>query len=130
MAGGVANIWGIDPELSPGGVFPNKDQLKTYAVFFNEKRRFLPDMQPANQLSRDAETRVLWSPSAKSLVLYREDASTIHVDLAGLPGPQPAIAVDARKRYAEIRLGDLQPQAQTITLPAVSDWVVAVGRFK
>ncbi len=130
MAGGVANIWGIDPNLSPGGVFPNKDQLKTYAVFFDAKGRFLADMKAANQLSSDAETRVLRSPSAKSLVLYREDTRTIHVDLAGLPGPQPAMAVDARKPYAEIPLGDLQPQAQTIKLPAVSDWVVAVGHFR
>lgn len=130
MAGGVANIWGIDPELSPGGLFPNKDQLKTYALFFDRERRFLPDMQVANQLSRDAETRVLRSPAAESLVLYREDTDTIHVDLTGLPGPQPAIAVDAGKPYAEIPLGDLQPQAQTIKLPAVSDWVVAVGHFR
>jgi len=99
-------------------------------VFFDAKGRFLADMQPANQLSSDTDTRVLYSPGAKSLVLYREEASTIQVDLARLPGPQPAIAVDTRKAYAEIPLGNLQPQAQTIKLPAVSDWVVAVGHFR
>ena len=130
MAGGVANIWGIDPGLGPGGLFPNKDQLKTYSVFFGQKGRFLPDMQPANQLSSDAQTRVLRSRSTQSLVLYREETSTIHVDLAGLPGPRPAVAVDTKKPYAEIRLGDLQVQAQTIKLPSVSDWVVAVGHFR
>ncbi len=130
MAGGVANIWGTRPDLSPGGVYRNKDQIKTWAVFFHDKGRFLADMTPANQRSRDAETRVLWSRSARSLVLYRQSADAIHVDLASIPGPLPAVAVDTKKAYAEIRLGDLRPQAQTIKLPAVSDWVVAVGHFK
>ncbi|MHC4727204.1 MAG: hypothetical protein ACYS17_08215, partial [Planctomycetota bacterium] len=53
MAGGAANIWGIDPDISPGGVFPNKNQIKTYSVFFHDKGRFLADMKPANQLSGD-----------------------------------------------------------------------------
>ena len=28
MAGGVANIWGIHPDHSQGGVYSNKDQIK------------------------------------------------------------------------------------------------------
>ncbi|MBN1855103.1 MAG: DUF5060 domain-containing protein [Pirellulales bacterium] len=130
MAGGVANIWGIDPELSSGGVFPNKEQIQTYAMFFDKKRRFLADMQPANRLSHDPETRVLQSPSTKSLVLYREDTNSIHVDLTGFPGPQPALAIDTRKPYAEIDLGELQPQDHPIKLATVSDWVVAIGHFR
>ncbi|UCD49679.1 MAG: DUF5060 domain-containing protein [Phycisphaerales bacterium] len=130
MAGGVANIWGIHPDLSPGGIYPNKDRIKTYSVFFHDKGRFLADMTPANQLSDNAETRVLLSPGTHSLVLYREDADTMHVDLSGLPGPQPALAVDTRKAYSEFPLGNLQPRIQRITLPTASDWVVAVGRFE
>ena len=71
MAGGVANIWGIHPNISPGGVYPNKSQIKTYSVFFNDKGRFLADMVPANQLSDDSDTRILFSRNAQSLVLYR-----------------------------------------------------------
>jgi len=130
MAGGVANIWGIHPDLSRGGMYPNKDQIKTYSVFFHDKGRFLADMTPANQLSGDANTRILLSRDAQSLVLYRESAATIDVDLTGMPGPQPAAAVDTKKAYSEINLGDLQPEPQTIKLPEVSDWVVAVGHFR
>jgi len=130
MAGGVANIWGIHPDLSPGGVYPNQDQIKTYSVFFHDRGRFLADMTPANQLGADADTRILLSRDTSSLVLYREDADAIRVDLVGMPGPQPAVAVDAKKPYSEIPLGDLPAKAQTIKLPAVSDWVVAVGHFK
>ena len=130
MAGGVANIWGIHPDLSPGGVYPNKDWIKTYSLFFHDKGRFLADMTPANQLSDNAETRVLLSPGTHSLVLYREDTDAVHVDLSGLPGPQPVVAVDTRRTYSEFALGDLQPQVQRIALPTASDWVVAVGRFE
>ena len=91
--------------------------------------RFLADMRPANQLSSDPNTRVLLSPGARSLALYREAAGAVRVDLSSMPGPQPAVAVDTTRAYSEVRLGDLHPKAQTIKLPRVSDWVVAVGRF-
>ncbi len=130
MAGGVANIWGTHPDLSPGGVFRNKDQIKTYSIFFHDKGRFLADMAPANELSDDANTRILLSAGSQRLVLYRENADAMHVDLSTMPGPQPAVAVDTRKAYAEIQLGDLHAKAQTIKLPTTSDWVVAVGHFR
>ena len=129
LAGGVANIWGIHPTLRPGGVFAHKDWIKTYAVFFHDKGRFLADMKPSPQLSKDVNTRVLRSRRTKSLILYRESASTIQVDLTSLSVPQPAVAIDTRKPYAELKLGDLPPGAQTIKLPSNADWVVAVGRF-
>ena len=130
MAGGVANIWGIHPDLSPGGVFPNKDQIKTYSVFFHDKGRFLIDMVPANHLSRDIDTRVLLSRKTQSLILYRENTLALQIDLVDMQGPLPAVAVDTKKAYSEIHLGHLQPKAQTIKLPILSDWVVAVGHFK
>jgi len=130
MAGGVANIWGIHPALGPGGVFPNQDQIKTYAIFFHDKRRFLADMTPANRLSSDPDTRVLLSRGSRSLVLYREDADAMRIDLSGMSGFLPAMAVDTKKAYAEVPLGELAPQDQTIELPGKSDWVVAAGRFR
>ena len=129
MAGGVANIWGIHPDLSPGGVYPNKDQIKTYSVIFHDKGRFLADMQVVNHLTKNTDTRILFRHSAQSLVLYRENSDAIQVDLTGMIHPLPAVAVDTRKVYSEIHLGNLQPKAQTIKLPEVSDWVVAVGHF-
>jgi hypothetical protein len=130
MAGGVANIWGISPDISPNGVYPNKDQIKTYSLFFHDKGRYLADMKPATQLSSDADTRVLLSQSTKSLVLYRESTAEIRVNLTRLAGPRPAVAIDTKKAYAEINLGALQPEVQTIKMPAVSDWIVAVGEFR
>jgi hypothetical protein len=129
MAGGVANIWGIHPDLSPGGVYHNRDQIKTYAVFFHDKARFIADMRAANDLSEDVDTRVILSEETRSLVLYRENAAAMHVNLRGIRGPLPAVAVDTKKAYTEINLGHLPPQIQTIKLPWVSDWVVAVGHF-
>jgi len=129
MAGGIANIWGIDPELSRGGVYPNRDQIKTYTVFFHDRRRFLPDMAPADQLSEDTDTRVLVSAGARSLVLYREAHGGIQVDLRGMENPLPGVAIDTKKAYQEVELGNLPPEAQMIRLPAISDWVVAIGHF-
>lgn len=127
MAGGVANIWGIHPALSAGGIYPNRDQLKTYSVFFNEKRRFLPDMVLANHRSTDARTRILWSQRSRSLIIYRESADSVTVDLSGVPAGQPVVAVDTKKPYAEIVLGRSTSTQQRLELPSVSDWVMAVG---
>jgi len=129
MAGGVGNIWGIHPDLSPGGVYPNKAQLKTYATFFFDRRRFLPDMIRANHLSPDHRSSVLLSPGSHSLVFYQEDTNALQVGLSDWAGSGPAIAVDTRKPYEEIDLGTLSAQSQTLRLPATSDWVVAVGGF-
>ena len=130
LAGGVANIWGLDPGLNPGGVYPNKSQIKTYAVFFHDKGRFLADMIPSTKFSQDEDTRVLHSQHTGSLVFYRENTSALRIDLSGMPRTLPAIAVDTRRAYAEINLGELAPRTQTLQLPSVSDWVVAVGPFR
>ncbi len=129
MAGGVANIWGISPDISSGGIYPNKDQIKTYSVFFHDKGRFLADMVPANHLSSDVDTRILFSRSTQSLVVYRENTDAIQVDLTSMPDSLSAVAVDTKKAYSEIHVGELQAATQTIRLPKVSDWVAAVGNF-
>lgn len=129
LAGGVGNIWGISPELSPGGVFPDRDQLKTYAVFFFDHHRFLADLEAANPLSADPDTRVLLSPATGSLVIYREATDRVSIDLSALAEPAPAVAVNTRAAYAEIPLGDLGPGQSTLRLPEVSDWVIAIGKF-
>jgi len=130
LAGGVGNIWGIDPALAPGGVFPNREEFRSYALFFGGQGRFLADMVPANHLSQDPATRVLLSPGADSLVAWGEEADELRLDLSGLSGPLPAVAVDTRRAYREIQLGVLPPVVQTLQLPSRSDWVVAIGRFE
>ncbi|MHC4727203.1 MAG: hypothetical protein ACYS17_08210 [Planctomycetota bacterium] len=73
---------------------------------------------------------MIFSWSAQSLVLYRENTDAIQVDLTGIPITLAAVAVDTKKSYSEIHLDNLQPMELTIKLPEVSDWVVAVGHFK
>jgi hypothetical protein len=51
------------------------------------------------------------------------------MDLGGMPGNQPAIAVDTQKAYQELDLGLLKPGNQQWTAPYPSTWAIAVGAF-
>ncbi len=126
LAGGVGNIWGINPDQGAGGIYPNRAELKTYAAFFFTKKRFLQDMVRANQLSPDGRSSVLLSPGTNSLIVYQEDTHAIGIDLSHGVGSGPAIAVNTRKAYEEIDLGTLPARRQRIALPDMSDWVIAV----
>jgi hypothetical protein len=122
MAGGASAIWAADGE---GAVYKNPEWFRTLGAFWHY--RFLSDMVRDNGLSND-NSRVLRSGTDR-LVFYREDARSIQMNLSDMRGPQPAIAVDAKKTYAKYTLGILNPGYRTVDLPYVSDWVVAVGRF-
>jgi len=135
MAGGVANIWGnlLPADGKQGATrdampYPNKDQIKTHFVFFNDKGRFVRGLARANELSGDENTRVLRSGHAK-YIFYRQDATSIHMDLSAMTGPAPAVAVDTKKPYAEIPLGTLTPAEHTWQAPYASDWAIAVGTW-
>lgn len=132
MAGGVANIWGHlhnSPEGGGSGSFPQPAWIRTYARFFERPDRFRAEMERANGLSADANTRVLRLPDRAHYVLYREQAETLQIDLSGMDGPQPAVAVDTKAPYAEVHLGRLAPESHTLQLPHQSDWAVAIGSF-
>lgn len=130
MAGGVGQIFG---NLTNGGShadgsapYPNKGELRTHARFW--KGRFLVNLVRANQLTGDADTRVL--RNGDRLVFYRENANRISIDLRGIGGTRRAIAVNAASSsYTEIDLGSLSASNHTITLPSSSDWAIAVGDF-
>lgn len=131
MAGGVANIWGnlIGAAGANEGdttslAYPNKPQIKTYFQFFDN--RFLADMSRCNDLT---DGYCLKTGSSQQYVFYREDAASIQLNLSGMSGSQPAIAVDTKLPYAEISLGTLAPQNHTWQAPYSSDWAVAVGTF-
>lgn len=125
MAGGIANIWGqLEDE---NGIYANKEQLKTYGIFFNDYNRFTRAMVRANHLTTDDDTRILQEDNI--LVLYRENCNSVTVDLSGIGGSRSAVAVDTVQRYQEIDLGRLSSSSQEITLPRTSDWVIAIGDF-
>ena len=128
MAGGVGSWWGYGPwdNDAKKGPYPDPEQFRTYRDFWQSY--FLLDMARANELSGESNARVLRSGSDR-LVFYREDADAIRIDLSGMSGPQPAVAVDTKKAYAEVSLGALSPTRQTIQLPYSSDWAIAVGSF-
>jgi hypothetical protein len=46
-----------------------------------------------------------------------------------MPALAPAVAVDARRAYRELALGELAPGVRVFEAPYRSDWAVAVGEF-
>lgn len=133
MAGGVANIWGIwsssnrNTFWNEGGSypFPNKAEIQTYARFVNG--RFLADMEPANYLTNGY---ALKNASNNCYIFYRENTSSIQLNLSNMQGSSTAVAVDTKKPYAEINLGALSKTNQTWQAPYQSDWAIAVGDFR
>lgn len=126
MAGGVANIWGNlagGRNISLGSAaYPNAAQIKTYSRFFAE--RFDVAMAPCGARSDGA---CLGAAAEGRMLFYREGATSIRLDLRGLPGELRAVAVDTRRPYAEIDLGPLAATSQVWQAPYSSDWAIAVG---
>jgi CubicO group peptidase (beta-lactamase class C family) len=123
MAGGMGGFYGFYPD-SPYP-YPNPEQLRTHYTFWHTNSRFRLDMQRANSLSNG--THVLSVPSKIHCVFYGESASSIHMDLSGMPGAQPAIAVDTKKKQKEIKIGTLSAKEHVWKAPYRSDWAIAVG---
>jgi hypothetical protein len=127
MAGGVANIWGNlvrSTSVTSLEPYPHPEWIMTYSEFF--KQRFMKDMVRDNLITDGV---CLKRPTDKHYLFYKETTSLIRINLTGMDGAQPAVAVDTKKLYAEINLGLLQPRDQTWTAPYVSDWAVALGDF-
>jgi hypothetical protein len=131
MAGGVANIWGnlIGPEGSVDtnqrGSFPYPKPywIKTHSEFFRD--RFFGDMVRDNRIT---DGTCLKRSGGTFYVFYREDATSIRMDLSKMPDAQPAIAIDTLKPYREIELEELSPKEHVWKAPYQSDWALAVGQ--
>jgi hypothetical protein len=127
MAGGVANIWGnLKHGEAPGGgscPYPRPGWIRTYSRFFDH--RFALHMVRDNAITNGVCLR---TSDSTRLVFYREDASSLEMDLSEMPEPLPGVAVDALKPYAERELGALEPGRHSWDAPYPSDWAVAVGR--
>ena len=126
MAGGVANIWGnLLGEGAPANdgeatsaPFPNPEWIDTNARFFADRLEL--GMVRCNTLT---DGTCLQSSDGQHLVFYKEDASSIDLDLSGLLAGQPAVAVDALTPFIEIDLGMLNSSNQTWNAPYQSDWI-------
>ena len=122
MAGGLGGFYGFYARsVHP---YPNPEQLRTFQRFWDG--RFALDMERANDLTDGC---ALKTPEMRRSVFYKENASAIEIDLADMPRPAPAVAVDTAKDYEEINLGILDTRQHTLGLPYPSDWAVAVGTF-
>lgn len=133
IAGGMAGWYGFmnysdkgpDPVFGGDPGYPNPQELKAHRTFW--KNRFLLDLERSNSLT---DGHALVSGDNTKYVFYKEGASSIDVDLSGMSGSQPAVAVNTGEPYNEINLGTLPPEQQTINLPANGDWAIAIGKFQ
>lgn len=126
LAGGVANIWGnLLPDDDHGGSHPYaiKPQIKTYARFF--EKRFLKEMQT----EKKGEVLSLKTPDHKHLIFYQENTAEVDINLSHIPAKMPAVAVDTKKEYKEIKIGPLSPKNHVWKAPYKSDWAIAVGNY-
>ncbi len=123
LAGGMGSWWGRWATVSSNN-YPNPEQLRTFQRFWN--KRFLLDMNRANTLTNGL---ALKTSSNSFFVFYKENTSSIQMDLSNMNAPQTAIVVDTKKSYTEITLGNLSVSNQTWTAPYKSDWAIAVGDF-
>jgi len=134
LAGGVANIWGnLLPDSDHGGsrsytagTIHIKLQIKTYADFFH--KRFLVDMETFK--TEDPVVLSLRTADMKNMIYYQEDTDVVRLDITGLSEALSAIAVDTRKEYKEIEIGDIDDSITRWEAPYVSDWAIALGNFE
>ncbi|MGD8499134.1 MAG: DUF5060 domain-containing protein, partial [Phycisphaerales bacterium] len=125
MAGGMGGFYGFYPD-SPHP-YPNPEQLRAHYKFWHTKERFKLDMQRADSLTGSGH--VLSARSSTHYIFYRENTSSIRMDLSDMKGTQPAIAVDTKKEYTEIEVGRLANIEHVWKAPYRSDWAIAVGHF-
>lgn len=118
MAGGVGAFWGV----WDGPFYSNPEQMRTHARFWQD--RFRAGMERANHLT---DGNAIKTPSNDLIVFYKEDTTSIRMDLSGMGSARQAAAVDTKKGYEEIALGNLDASDQTWTAPYRSDWAIAVG---
>ncbi|TDI85379.1 MAG: hypothetical protein E2O79_01785 [Caldithrix sp.] len=119
MAGGIAAIWG---NLDDNGIYSNKDALKSFSSFWNDKKRFKKDMIIDNKLTDGYCLRA----SDQHYVFYKEDCDKLKYSFGGTP--KNVIALDTRKKYKEIELGMKETGNYVFNAPYISDWAIAVEK--
>ena len=129
MAGGMGGWFGFfreDPVFGNGSGYSNPEQLRTATIFWDTKKRFLSDMQVANNLTNGF---ALKSNDNANYIFYKENTDYLQMNLSGMSGSQNAIATDTKKSYQEINIGVLNPINFTWDAPYRSDWAIAIGSF-
>jgi len=129
MAGGMGGWFGFfnqNPAFGSGSGYPNPEQLRTAVTFWDDNERFLIDMRVANNLT---DGMALRSNNNRHFVFYKENTSSIQMNLSSMSGSQAAVAIDTKRSYSEVAIGTLSPGSSTWDAPYSSDWAIAVGSF-
>jgi len=125
MAGGVGAWWGIGFDQPSSFDYPNIAQLKTYGDFWQD--RFRIDWVQDNQIT---DGYALRNQTNNAFIFYKEDTSSIQMNLLNMTSNQNAIAVDTKGNYVELDLGVILPDRRTWKAPYTSDWAIAVGNLQ
>lgn len=120
-----------------------KEEIKTYNKFWFEKGRFSYDLIRDNELTGNQKGNshllpagggsisvCLRSRNKHFYVFYSENTDSVRMDLRDAENTETAVAVDTRKPYNEINIGNLNSEDVTWKAPYQSDWAIAVGNFE
>ncbi|MEM9774589.1 MAG: DUF5060 domain-containing protein [Chloroflexota bacterium] len=128
MAGGVANIWG-NMQFDEGGSYqngsreyPNRNELNVYSDFMNS--RFHDGLDRCNHLTNGY---CLKNGNNTQFIFYRENASSISLNLGSMSGSQAFVAINTKT--GQQVTGTFQPGQQTWNAPGSSDWAIAIGNW-
>ncbi len=121
MAGGVANVWGRQPEGEEfSAPYPNKEAIKTYSSFISSA--FSANMTPDNDLISDG---YCLREGDQAAICYVEAPDTVQFNLEKITGPIRAVAVDTQLPYQEVEV-DSASAAFSWQPPYSSDWAFRI----
>jgi len=141
MAGGMGGFFGhfsvrfnsYGPFSQNCGCGYHPDSLKRAFRCFRDfwaKDRFKFDMVVDADRVRNGIGYCLRTRDYRNFIFFVENDGRVEIDLAGMPGAQRVIAVDAKQEYSEIPKGNVSAGWRRIDLGYSSDWAIAVGRFE
>ena len=117
IAGGVANIWGHQPEGQAfSAPYHNREDIKTYSQFIDAT--FTVNMVPDNSL---ISTGYCLRDNNLSAICYSEQPDNIQFNLDEISTPAQVIAVDTQSAYQEIEVSFSDSNCYWRP-PYTSDW--------
>ena len=122
MAGGHASFWGFF-ETQNNVPYPNAQQLSTHYRFWHERK-----WQNTFNITPKRSDNHYALESGSRTILYGENTVSFPLDFFTAPQTYDIIAVDTKRSFEEVSLGNDQSGLSSIQLPYQSDWaLVLVG---
>lgn len=121
IAGGVANIWGHQPEGAEfSEPYPNKDGIKTYSLFI--EKTFTAGMQPDTELMSGGHCL---RDGQLIAICYAEAIADVSLNVSTIAEPIQIVAIDTRSAYHEIEI-PASGNAVYWSAPYLSDWAFSI----